>query len=134
MKSTLSIHFPYFSGAVWGGWWLSGVSGTGDGGRGLHGRRSWAGLAPLPPERQSGFTQGDNMSASEITIIGDKDNPTRAQVYVDGNEVHGVKSVRYEHRACGMPEVEIELGGAVLDMNGMNVSVSETCRVTIKRA
>ena len=49
------------------------------------------------------------MDVSKIEIKGDPNYPVRAEVYVDGIKVPGVKELRYRHKAGELPEVHMTL-------------------------
>ena len=74
------------------------------------------------------------MKPSKVEIIGDKEWPARADVYIDGRQVHGVKAIRFTHEAMKLPELEIDISGAEMEMNGLDVGITECCNLTIKRA
>lgn len=68
---------------------------------------------------------------TEIEIRGNKECPTCAKVLLNGQEIHGVTGVAYEHRAGKMPEVTIELDGMRVDLCAVRKEITEICKVTI---
>ena len=74
------------------------------------------------------------MELSKIELIGDKDNPQCAHLYIDGNEIKGVKRFSFEHSAGDVPEVVIDLTGYEFDMYAFeSIISSERAKVLIRR-
>ena len=74
------------------------------------------------------------MELSKIEVIGDKDNPARAEVFIDGHQINGVKRISYEHSAGDIPEVEIDISGFEIDMHAFNnIIETERAKVIIRR-
>lgn len=65
------------------------------------------------------------MDVSKIEIKGDPNYPVRAEVYVDGIKVPGVKELRYHHEAGAIPEVHMTLFA--------EVDIEETGKVEIEQ-
>lgn len=73
------------------------------------------------------------MEKTKIEIIGNKKYPTAAKVMINGREIHGVTAVRFEHTACEVPTLEIDLGGMDMSLYTQEINISETCEVEIVR-
>ena len=74
------------------------------------------------------------MAFSKIELIGDKDSPTTAHLYIDGNEIHGVTRFSFEHCAQSVPEVVIDIAGNEIDMYAIRSMISsEGAKVVIRR-
>jgi len=72
------------------------------------------------------------MKRTTIEIRRFKDNPTRATVWINGQQIHGVRSVEYEHSAGELPTLTMDLGGVRLDSVLMNIKVDELVRLQIR--
>lgn len=73
------------------------------------------------------------MKISEIKVIGDEKSPSRADVYIDGHPIQGVKAIYYKHLAGDTPEMIIDMSGVEIDMHAWNVNIKETAKVMIVR-
>ena len=72
------------------------------------------------------------MELSKIELIGDKDAPHIAHLFIDGNEIHGVTRVSFEHSAGDVPEVQIDIAGIEIDMQAFEAIISsERAKVLI---
>lgn len=70
---------------------------------------------------------------TKIEVVGDKESPTCAKVYIDGKEIHGVTAVRYAHYAGEVADMEIDLSGMSMAVHPLDMRIDEMCHVTIER-
>lgn len=74
------------------------------------------------------------MELSKIEVIGDKDNPTRAEVFIDGNPIKGISRISYEHSAGDIPEITFDISGYEIDMHAFNTIIeTHRAKVLIRR-
>lgn len=95
------------------------------------------GVTPQSAQNQNGYTQNPiqiaNGGYTMLKLIGDKQYPERAKVYIDGHEIHGVREIVFTHKACSLPKMKICLDGTRLEMNALGVEIKEYARVEICR-
>lgn len=72
------------------------------------------------------------MKRTTIEIRRHKDNPVCADVFINGQQIHGVRSIEYEHSARELPALTMDLGGMKLDSILMNLKVDELVRLQIR--
>lgn len=72
------------------------------------------------------------METTTIEIKGDKKSPIRAEVFINGQQVYGVRSVVYEHYAGDLPTLTMDLGGVKMESLRMNLNVNELVKLEIK--
>lgn len=72
------------------------------------------------------------MKRTTIEIRRHKDSPYAATVWINGQQIHGVQSVEYEHFAGELPTLTMDLGGMKLDSVLMNLEVDELVRLQIR--
>ena len=73
------------------------------------------------------------MELSKIEVIGDKNNPVKAQVLIDGRPIKGVKRISFEHSAGDIPEVQIGIDGFEIDIYALESIIStERAKVSIR--
>ncbi len=73
------------------------------------------------------------MKISEVKVVGDSVSPSRADIYIDGHPIQGVKAIYFKHLAGETPEMIIDLSGVKIDMYAWNVNIDETAKVMIVR-
>lgn len=77
-----------------------------------------------------------SVMGKEITTIeiqGNKDYPQCANIYINGQEIHGVTAIRYEHEAGCLPELTVDIGGMEMDLNLMQIKADELVRLRLER-
>lgn len=72
------------------------------------------------------------METTTIEIKGNKEHPMRAEVFINGQQVYGVRSVVYEHYAGELPTLTMDLGGVEMESLRMNLNVDELVKLEIK--
>lgn len=68
-----------------------------------------------------------------IEIQGNKDYPQCANIYINGQEIHGVTAIRYEHEAGCLPELEVDISGMKMKSILMQIKADELVRLRIGR-
>lgn len=72
-----------------------------------------------------------NSEQTVIEYIGDKKNPNRADVLINGMPIHGVTRISFEHSAQNTPKVVIGISGTEIEMNQMVKTLIETERAKV---
>ena len=75
------------------------------------------------------------MDLSKIELIGDKNRPSTAKLFIDGHEINGVTRFSFEHSAGDVPKVIIDIAGNEFDMYAFETMISsEWAKVLIRRS
>lgn len=67
-----------------------------------------------------------------VEIIRHKDSPIRAKVRINGQEIHGVTAVRYEHTADAIPTLRLDMSGLSMDVIMTSLKVDELVKLEIR--
>lgn len=72
-----------------------------------------------------------NSEQTVIEYIGDKKNPCRADVLINGTPIKGITRISFEHIAGNIPEIVMDISGTEIEMNHTVKTLIETERAKV---
>lgn len=72
-----------------------------------------------------------NSEQTVIEYIGDKKNPCRADVLINGVPIKGITRISFKHTAGDIPEIVMDISGTEIEMNQMVKTLIETERAKV---
>lgn len=72
-----------------------------------------------------------NNEQTVIEYIGDKKNPCRADVLINGMPIHGVTRISFEHTSGDIPEIVMDISGTEIETNQTVKTLIETERAKV---
>lgn len=72
-----------------------------------------------------------NSEQTVIEYIGNKKDPSRADVLINGMPINGITRISFEHTAGDIPEIVMDISGTEIEMNHMVKTLIETERAKV---
>lgn len=72
-----------------------------------------------------------NSEQTVIEYIGNKKDPSRADVLINGMPINGITRISFEHTAGDIPEIVMDISGTEIEMNCTVKTLIETERAKV---